>query len=308
MKKSLIIIPYAYGGNTGANLRNTRKQLETYLKNVLVAASSAISNAGKTADVMVVSNIEIPEPYKTLLNQYTVKYELCPFDQFNFGEKTPDGQKVNWQLAFYKLCALSHCVEKFDYLNYCFLDADVFIQNSFESIWKDSINNILLLDLCVSVEGTMVKEMGEYLRNGCQYNHFGGEFYAASAALTRKFISECKKVFDEMKATGYITKHGDEFITSIAAHRLKPYVKNAKAYIRRYWTGSYRQVCNDYKKDIVILHLPAEKEQGIIAIYNRYVSKGIVPSNKKAWDMLHLTHSSLRVKIGVALRRMGIVK
>lgn len=106
-----------------------------------------------------------------------------------------------------------------------------------------------------------------------------------------------------------MTAQGDEFITSVAAARLREYVKNAGAYIFRYWTGSFRLICNNYKTDdIAVLHLPAEKEQGILKLYDRYISRGIVPSKKKVWQIVHLNHRSLRVVVGVTLRKMGVVK
>lgn len=308
-KDSLIIIPYAYGGNTGVSIQNLNKQLDTYMKNVCVSASSAKQNTGADSDVMVVSNIEIPDPYISRLIDFGVSYEFCPFDKFNFGSRTSDGKSVNWQLAFYKLCALDHCLERFDYSRICFMDTDVFVQGSFESIWHEANKNIMLYDICEPSGGYMVKEMQLFLKTQECLSHFGGEFFAASTELAKEFVAECKNVFNEMKSVGFITKSGDEFITSIAAQRLKTKVKNAGTYIRRYWTGSYRMVCEDYKHgNIAVLHMPAEKEQGIIKLYNSFVSKHTVPTKSQVWRICHLNQPSLRVRVGVLARKLGLVK
>ena len=307
--KGLIIVPYAYGGNTGVSIQKPKKQVTTYMKNCCVACMSAKQNAGVGNDVMLVTNIDVPEPYASLLTSNGVAIEKCQFDRFNFGSVDKDGKTVNWQLAFYKLCAIEHCVKNFEYDYYSYLDSDVFVQGSYDKIWQDARNNIMLYDVCEPCDGYMVKEMQGFLHTDKCLTHFGGEFFAASRANALQFVGECGKVYDEMIATQYTTNSGDEFITSIAASRMKPNIKNAGAYIRRYWTGSYRLICNDYEKNsIVILHVPAEKEYGIIKIYNKYVSAGKLPTKEQVWRICNFKNASIRVRIGIILRKLGLVK
>lgn len=294
----LIIIPYAYGGNTGVSIQNVGKQMDIYLKNVCVSAVSAKRNAGAESDIIVVSNIEIPQPYQSILSSNGVLIDNCPFDKFNFG-KVRSGKNVRWQLAYYKLCALSHCLTFYKYDYYCFLDTDVFIQGAFDRIWEDARYNIMLYDINAPANGYLVLETRQFLDTEIPLCHYGGEFIAASRELAKIFISECEKVYSEMVNANFISDNGDEFITSIVAYRLRSKVKNAGAYVRRYWTGSWRLICNDYdKSNIVVLHVPAEKEQGIIHIFNKYILKGKVPLNKQVWNMLHLRRPSLRVSVG----------
>lgn len=303
--KGLIIIPYAYGGKTGVNIQKIENQQEIYLKNICVAAISAKQNAGSDADVVVVSNIDIPEPYLQILQTKGICVDSCPFDKFNFGHVTKSGKNVRWQLAYYKLCALAHCLNKYKYDLYCFLDTDVFIQRTFDKIWLDARHNIMLYDVNTPVDGYIVSEINQFLGIDKPLTHYGGEFFAASADLTRKFVSECYKIYMEMIEADFVSDNGDEFITSIAAFRLKIDVKNAGAYIRRYWTGSWRLVCNDYdKSNIVVLHVPAEKEQGIIRIFDRFIKIGKVPIKEQVWSILHLRRTSLRVAIGCILRKV----
>lgn len=307
-KSNLLLIPYAYGGNTGLNIQKPKKQFDIYMKNCSVACLSAVKNIGSDTDVALVTNAEVPEPYKSLLTNNGVLIISNEFDSFNFQPFVEKGIKVKWQLAFYKLCALRYCVKNLDYQNYAYLDSDVFIQGSFENIWKECSENILLYDFGGTCRDSMLDEM-KVFDNQCLKTHWGGEFYASNKQLAEKFSDECLKIYEEMIAKEFMTVQGDEFITSVAAARLREYVKNAGAYIFRYWTGSFRLICNNYKtNDIAILHLPAEKEQGILRLYSRYISRGIVPSNKKVWKIVHLNHRSLRVVVGVTLRKMGLVK
>lgn len=309
VEKGLIIIPYAYGGNTGVSIQDVDKQLEIYLKNVCVSAISAKKHAGENTEVMVVSNITLPEPYYSSLLLNNIKIEHYPFDRFNFGQQTKSGKKVRWQLAYYKLCALSHCLDNYRYSYYCFLDSDVYIQRSFDRIWADAQYNIMLYDVNEPYDGYMVQEMQGFLNSCKPLTHYGGEFFAASRELALDFISECNRVFTMMAEADFVSENGDEFITSIAAANLRMEVKNAGAYIRRYWTGSYRLVCNDFdKKNIVVLHVPAEKEQGIIKIYDKFICKGKVPGNELLWKCLNLYHPSMRVRAGLLLRKIGFLK
>ena len=167
----------------------------------------------------------------------------------------------------------------------------------------------MLLDANEPANGYMVKEMQHFLDSEQPLTHYGGEFFAASKVLAKDFIRECDNIFAEMNDKDFVSENGDEFITSIAASRLKCKVKNAGSYIRRYWTGSYRLICNDFdKNNITILHVPAEKEQGIIKIFDRHISKGKEPTNKQVWKMLHLLKPSRRVRIARMLRNIGLLK
>lgn len=308
-KKGLIIVPYAYGGNTGVSIKNVNNQYITYIKNCCVACLSAVKNAGNNSDVLLVTNHIVPQPYDDLLRSHGVNIKIVPFDKFNFGSFDKSGNTINWQLAFYKLCALAYAVDELDYDYYSFIDSDIFVQSSFENIWVEANNNILLYNLHEPLNGYMVVEMREYLNTNENLTHFGGEFFAASRALARSFIDSCDDIFTQMKNGSYFTQSGDEFITSIVAKTLKESIKDANAYVRRYWTGSYRMVTNDYKSDtLAILHLPAEKEYGIVKLYDRYISNGKVPDNYVVWRVCNLKRRSLRVKIGILVRWLGLIK
>jgi len=321
--KSCLFIPFATLAdyNTGANISQALKgkASDIYLKNLCVAAVSAKANGtaasnagdrnggGKSSliecDIAVVVNFKIPDRYKEILEKWDIKIFTCPFDTFNLGAK------YTWSLAYYKLCALKYMVENLDYDNYAFVDADVYVQDTLEYIWREANDKVLLLDINHGLQTThynsFIAEVNKFGVNGL-ITHYGGEFFAANRANSHFFIKKCVEIYDKMNSIGYNTSHGDEFITSIAASEMPTVVKNAGAYIYRYWTGGcFRLVSTNYEFNAIsILHVPDHKMNGMIKIFDRYVVHGKLPSKRKIWSLLHLNQRSLRSKLSYLRDRL----
>lgn len=99
-----------------------------------------------------------------------------------------------------------------------------------------------------------------------------------------------------MLQKNFITTKGDEFILSLAANEMRESIKNAGAYIYRFWTGAgFRLIstCYEYNR-ITILHLPAEKEQGMLKIYDKYIKIGKIPVDEKFGKLFDLINSISR--------------
>lgn len=238
------------------------------------------------------TNIEIPEKYATVLESFGVRIFRCEFDRFNFGKG------FEWGLAFYKLCALYHALKETDYAAYAFLDTDVYVQHDFENIWKECDQHILLYDICHGLQVGhycgFLSEVAQFTGNKSFITQYGGEFFAASKTDAVAFMDKCLEVFDAMRQAEFRTTFGDEFITSLAAAELKGRVKNAGAYVFRFWTGSFRLVSTCYASNAVtVLHVPAEKEAGMLRIYEKYVRKGRLPKPRAVWSMLHVRRRRL---------------
>lgn len=296
--KHIIIIPFAflsdYSG--GVNFKNTDKGLTMYLKNCCVSCISAKVNAGKETDVALVTNIDIPNPYINVLQGYGVKIIKCKFDNFTFGKK------VAWSLAFYKINAMWHISQETNYNDYCYMDSDVYVQSNFEYIWEECKKNILLYDICHGLQDghymTLLREAEAFKgKDAIGLTHYGGEFFAANRENTLSFMKECQNVYNEMMRKNITTSKGDEFIISMVASRMSLKIRNAGAYVYRYWTRRWHLMSTNYKfNPVVVLHVPQEKEHGMLAIYNKYLSKGIVPSQKKVWKILHLSKPSFSIR------------
>ena len=303
--KKLIMIPYAEleGYRTGANVQNVKNRVEMYMKNCSVACISARTVSPIDTDVMLVSNVDIPEPYKGLLTESGVLIRRVPFDRFDFGST------YTWSLAFYKLCALYSMVRESTYEYYSYFDADVYFQHNLDNVWSECDDNVMLYDinhgLQVADYCSFLEEIDMFLGYRKQITHYGGEFFAASCERAIEFSEKCLQIYNEMREKNIYTTKGDEYIISLAADAMKPSVKNAGAYVYRFWSGTgFRLISTCYKANAVsVLHVPAEKTCGIIKIYDRYIKKGRIPSAKATYRMLHLKYAPIISGLVYAAKR-----
>ncbi|WP_297668733.1 hypothetical protein [Thomasclavelia sp.] len=297
--KNIICVPFAFetGYNSGVNIKNNDK-LDIYLKNATVALISA-KFYNPNCDVIFATNIpknDIPSKYVDIMNINNISILFIPFESYKFGFD------YKWSLAFYKLCVLKKLIALgFD--NCCYMDTDVYVQGTFDFIWEECKNKILLYDinhgLNVKEYKNIMKEIVEFTHNDILITHYGGEFYASNYENAVIFEKMMYKVYLQMIESNFVTSKGDEFIVSIAAENLKGLIKNASPYICRFWTGSsFRLVSTCYVYNpVVILHMPAEKEKGIIKIYDRYISHNKIPKKSKVWKLCRLNHVNVIERI-----------
>ena len=310
MEKDLICFPFAYNSSmsSGVNLGGVNKK-KVYLKNICVAAISA-KRYNPNCDVAVATNFddaEIPADILELFNNWDVQVIHIPFDSFCFDAAYP------WCLAFYKLCVLNHLCEM-TYDKVCYMDTDVFVQDSFDGIWKECSQNVLLYDINHGLNTpnyvALCNEVEKFEGSRNLITHYGGEFFASSIEKAKAFSSECEEIFQRMREKNFVTSKGDEFILSLAADKLKANIKNASPYVCRFWTGaSFRLVstCYEYNR-VVVLHMPAEKEHGMLKMYSRYISHGIVPDDQIVWCTFRLSKRSLVDRMLTWANKSGIRK
>lgn len=117
-------------------------------------------------------------------------------------------------------------------------------------------------------------------------------------------------VYKEMLEREFVTTHGDEFIVTLVASKIPEKIKNAGAYVFRFWTGRFRLVSTCYRSNpVVVLHVPAEKEHGMLRLFGRYVRKGRCPSSRRVHQMLHLTRPRLPILVyNAALDALGAIR
>lgn len=299
--KNLFFVPFAFDENKCTGLNINTNALETYLKNICVSLISA-KKTNTDLDVALVTNINIPTKYEKILLENNVLIYIEPFDSFVF----PDSYR--WCLAFYKLCALEKMVTKYNYDNYIYTDADVYVQKSLDKVFLELKDNILLYDIN---HGLYVKNyeiiVEEFNRFGIDsyITHYGGEFFGACRENAILFVDQCKKIFDDMQAKDFVTTKGDEFILSIAAYKMKNIVKNAGAYIYRFWTGYFYLVSTCFKyNEIAILHLPYEKDKGILKLFDIFIKKKSFPEKSKVHKICHLNRMPIIIRIKCTLKEM----
>lgn len=301
------MVPYAYieGYNGGLNLSSSDscKQKSIYLRNCCVACLSAAEHRAPNDDIALVTNIDFPEPYKTLLHSKNIHIIHFPFDLFNFGAS------YKWSLAFYKLCALYHASHDLSYDFFSYVDTDVFIQSDFSNIWMESERKILLYDIDNGLQSaeysSFIAEVERIHPDKHLITHYGGEFFAANKENAQAFSEMCLTEFQAMDSAHFVTTHGDEFILSIAADNLKSKVKNAGAYIYRFWTGSFRLISTNYEYNpVTVLHVPAEKHTGMLKLYQYYLRHNRMPTKQKTWRFLHLRHGRPAAVAKMVMKRI----
>lgn len=241
-------------------------------------------------DVGLVTNLaieNIPQKFSELLKKNNIIIFQIPYDCFLF----PDEYK--WSLAFYKLCVLQH-ISQMQYDTVCYMDTDVFVQGNMDAIWEECQQHILLYDINHGLNtknyALLCDEVQAYSGMRKLITHYGGEFFAANTEDAKLFSDKCKSIYSEMVQSEFETTKGDEFIISLAADSVRHKVKNAGAYVYRFWTGiGFRLVSTCYQNNrVIVLHLPAEKDRGMITMFDRYISKSIVPADMIVWKIFRL--------------------
>lgn len=299
MKKA-ICIPFAFeeGMNSGVNLTKKTNTIISYLKNACVALVSA-KKQNLDCDVILATNMDeemIPNEFLFILKNEGILFKKVPFNSFRFKPQ------YKWALAFYKLCVLKYLVEE-KYDKICYLDTDVYIQGNFDAIWDESDSYILLYDINHGLNTKeyveICKEFTDYYHKKSVITHYGGEFFCANYNNAKLFIDVADKVYLNMIERSFETMKGDEFIVSIVANEVKKIVKNASPYICRFWTGvNFRLVSECYiNNPVLILHIPSEKERGILKIFDKYVKYGKLPNREKVWKICRLNKVPIIDKI-----------
>lgn len=310
--KNIICVPFAFekGVNSGVNLKRNNR-IEIYIKNAAVALISAKWN-NPGCDVVFATNIsvnELPLEFIEIMQRNEIQILKVEYSAYKFPSE------YKWALAFYKLCVLKYLIQ-IGFENCCYMDTDVYVQGSFDDIWRECKHRILLYDinhgLGVKEYRDIITEINQFCKNDLLLTHYGGEFFAANFENAVVFEQKMDLIYKEMVERKYITTKGDEFIVSIAAEKYKNLIKNASPYICRFWTGaSFRLTSTCYEYNAVsILHMPAEKEKGIIKIYDKYISKNRLPTNSNVWKICRLKRMRITeiifMKVRKLLKRGGI--
>lgn len=304
MSNKIIFVPFSYSSikQTSKNMLHRNNPFDDYCK-VFCVALVSIKEKNQNCDVALVTDTDIPLYYKAILERNGILIFHVAFESFVFPDQYP------WCLAFYKLCALKSIVENYKYDYVCYVDADVIANKPFDPIWKECDYNILLYDINhgrqVPNYRVFLEELSIFLGTDTNATQYGGEFFAANINNAKIFISSCLDIYNKIIERNFTTTKGDEFILTIFAHQNKLLVKNAGAYIYRFWTGHFRLVSTCYKANsICILHLPDEKTGGIIKIFNRYIRKNKFPSTNKIYSLCHLTHAKFLLTIKQHIRKI----
>lgn len=285
--------------NPEANKSHAVK-LETYLHNIYVALCSAKDN-NPNDDVALIITPEtkpvMPSDFLQKLEKKNVLIKEIKFDSF-----LGDNNQI-WSFSFYRLSIIKTLCDEDVYDNFCSIDSDTVTVNSYDDIWFDCKENILLYDINHSHDIEQAKDTyldyKELTGKESYFTNYGGEFIAGSKRVFNGFINVCLDVFKRLASKNIQYKHGDETVLGIAAYEGfdKGFrVKNASPYVFRFWTGEhFKLISTVYKYNPVsVFHLPDEKTYGLEIIYRYYIRKNNLPSRDKISKWCGIKYKSPR--------------
>ena len=291
---NLICTAFAFkeGFDTSLQLgqKASNSTTSTYLKNILVTLASA-KLCNPDAAVVLFTNTDVPSEWSSSFSQAGISTQVCPFDSFVISKD------YTWALAYYKLCVLSHIVgdnsknRKYDHI--LLMDADTYSARAYDELWKEADLGVLMYEVGHSydhrdreiIRKDFVKFYPDEAKNTAIV-HYGGEFIAGKQEYLLSFLDTCSKVFHRMTGDENLKleqKAGDETIWSVAAALTDVPILHAGAYIYRFWTQDFYLVSTVTESNpVCIWHVPSEKEDGFLRLYEYYKAHRSFPSVRKA--------------------------
>lgn len=269
-----------------------------YLKNSFVSLVSAKRN-NSDSDVALIVNFEISKEWHERFKKNNIKIFKTEFKNFLVNKST------KWKGAYFKLEAINYILETQKYEKILLVDTDTIFMKSSNEIFEEAEKYILLYDVHYPLYyPNMIKSNQNYrliTDKKSNYIHYGGELICGNKKNLIDFIALCKVVVNKInELEEYIEDFGDEQIISVAADFYKGKIKTANAYIGRCWnTIKYRNIPSGYK-NLSILHVPSEKEKGLIKLYN-LISDNKYPNNNKIYYLLNMKNSLCNI-ISLLLR------
>lgn len=258
---------------------NVEQAKDIYLRCAFVCLLSAMKN-GEADRAIFVTDTALNAQWNSVFCKENIEVFIVEStDRF-----VVDAQ-AEWNITQYKYEALCSVCSKLDPTdNLLFLDSDTVTVGNLADIFSEIADgSFMLYDTRHSYSHPARKRIREnYMKLFGEGNpvHWGGEFIAGTVKQVTAFLSECCDVIDRMKNTQGLQNVADEHVTSIAVARLNEVrIRNASAYIYRFWTGDPYIVSTNYYFDrVAIWHLPAEKVSGIREVYQYYKKHAVLPN------------------------------
>lgn len=258
---------------------NVEQVKDIYLRCSFICLLSAIKNGGADRAIFV-TDTPLDEQWASVFRNENIEVIIAEStDRF-----VVDSQ-AEWNITQYKYEAMCRVCSKLDPTdNLLFLDSDTITVESLADIYTEIADGSLML---YDTRHSYSHPARKRIRENCMLLfgegnpvHWGGEFIAGNVKKVMEFLSECCDIAARMKDTQGLQNVADEHVTSIAITRLTGIkIRNASAYIYRFWTGDPYIVSTNYYFDrVVIWHLPAEKASGFKEVYQYYKKHAVLPN------------------------------
>jgi len=281
-------ISHLDGYQGSVNLSNTYSHMDIYLKNAFVALKSTKEN-NPGINVGLFINFDVDAIVQGIFSEEGIHIYKVPFNSF----RVPSDNK--WSLAFYKLCALEWAVNNLTFNYFVEIDCDVFCNGNVTDLISEAGEAIVMLSGPFTYNHPIRKQFElaykKMYSEECRMIKWGSGLICGNLAMLKEYMIVCDEVYLKMKAHSFCGDNllGDEYITSVAAIKTKVPIRDGKAYMNVYWTSSFYLVSTDYYYDkMVFLHLPDEKETGLIDLYDYYMNHSHFPKAEVVYKYLNL--------------------
>ncbi|MFR5356427.1 MAG: hypothetical protein ACLTI1_10365 [Clostridia bacterium] len=269
------------------SVQNVDSAMNVYLENALVSLASAKQT---TPDAVCIlnCNFEIPERYQKTAEAAGVEIHQVPYGKYKSNEDFP------WSITQYKFDSMEHAIglmKEEDCL--LMLDTDTVCVQNLDEIFEEAKTGLILY---ATHHGYKQKIRQQMLQNyqkmyGIERKnlvHYGGEFLAGSKAVLSELLDDCSKAITKARETQGLHPWADEEVFSIAvAEFWHKKIYPANAYIYRFWTNEFYLVTTNYYYDpLRIWHLPAEKNYGMVLLYEYFEKNHRFPSMEQMAKMV----------------------
>ena len=256
--------------------------MDVYVKNAIVCLASA-KVYNPDAVCILNCNFSISPERRNTAELAGIEIHEVPYGKYVIKEEH------KWAITQYKFDSMAHVLDIMkDNDHLVLLDTDTICVRGLQEIFAEAKDGLLLYNVCHGYQQRdrqsiiHAYEKLYFLRNTHPV-HYGGEFFAGSKVTLQKLLGYCEEVIQKAKEEEEVFIWDDEHILSIAAeHFMKGYIYSANAYIFRYWTNKFYLVSTNYRYNpVCIWHLPAEKNYGMIILYEYFVKHHHFPSIEK---------------------------
>lgn len=270
------------------NIKDTNNSLHTYLCNAFVALKTT-KKYNPEINVGIVTNASVDSETIALFESECIRVYRAPFDEFLFPKEN------QWSLAFFKLSSYNWAIRNLEYDYYIQLDCDVVCNGDLSDLIEESKRSIVMLSGPFTfnhpIRTQFLKAYKLLYEDEPVIVKYGSGLICGSKDKLLRFFDCCLNLYEKIKEKNYCNDNllGDEFITSIAAIKSGVPIVDGRPYMNVYWTHRFYLVSTDYYYDkMVFLHLPGEKEYGMMLLYKYYVKHQKFPEEKKIYSLLNL--------------------
>lgn len=272
-----------------AGVKNVDDAMDVYIKNAIVSLASAkIHNPD--AVCILNCNFEVSSGLKAVAEKAGIRMDQVPFGKYESKEEFP------WAITQYKFDSMAHVLEVMkDSDCMVLLDTDTVCVRNMDELFEEAEHALVLYGINHGYQQekrqNMIFNYKELYGSECgNLVHYGGELFAGSRTMLQELLEHCDEVIRKARAQEGLRDWDDEHVLSIAAeHFMKQAVYPAGSYICRYWTNQFYLVSTNYHYDPVnIWHLPAEKNYGLLVLYDYFEKHGSFPEVKKMAKIMGL--------------------